>query len=71
MVDVPVAISEKARNIVLDLLPAKSRVQYEKEYDFFIQWKKVNDVSITNEDVILTYLDEKVRGDSLLCKRSF
>ena len=56
----PQIISKKAKEIVLDLLPAKSRQIYEKEYEVFIQWKKSNKIVIIDEDVILNYLHEKV-----------
>lgn len=61
VLDVPSAIVEKAKNITLDLLPVKSRMQYEKEYDLFNDWKKRNAVKTVNEDVMLAYLGEKVR----------
>jgi hypothetical protein len=32
----PAAITEKAKNIVLNLLPAKSQEQYEKEYLYLL-----------------------------------
>ena len=56
----PQIISEKAKEIVLDLLPAKSRQIYEKEYEVFIQWKKSNKIVIIDEDVILNHLYKKV-----------
>jgi hypothetical protein len=56
----PAAITEKAKNIVLNLLRAKSREQYEKEYLLFNEWKAKNHVMVVDEDAILTYLYEKV-----------
>jgi hypothetical protein len=38
----PTAITEKAKNIVLNLLPAKSREQYQQEYILFSEWKAKN-----------------------------
>ena len=53
-------ISKKAKEIVFDLLLAKSHHIYKKEYEVFIQWKKSNKIVIIDEDVILNYLHEKV-----------
>ena len=53
-------ISEKAKEIALDLLPAKSSQIYEKEYEVFIQWKKSNKIVIMDKYVILNYLHKKV-----------
>lgn len=56
----PQIISEKAKEIVLDLLPVKSRQIYEKEYEAFIRWKEMNNIVIVDEDAMLNYLHEKV-----------
>ena len=42
------------------LVPAKSKTRYEKEFDLFTCWMKVNDVSIVNEDVLLAYVGHLV-----------
>ena len=56
---VPESISERAQKITLDLLPSKSRKQYEKEYQAFKEWQTKNKVLTVNEDVMLTYIHEK------------
>ncbi|KAJ3659366.1 hypothetical protein Zmor_011056 [Zophobas morio] len=56
---VPESISERAQKITLDLLPSKSRKQYEKEYQAFKEWQTKNKVLAVNEDVMLTYIHEK------------
>ena len=58
----PQIISEKAKEIVLDLLQEKSRQINEKEYEVFIQWKKSKKIVIIDEYVILNNLHEKVRA---------
>ncbi|CAG9759373.1 unnamed protein product [Ceutorhynchus assimilis] len=55
----PEYIADKAKEIVLDLLPRKSRAIYHKEYDAFIEWKHENGIFVVNEDVLLNYLHEK------------
>ena len=52
----PEHIANKAKEIVLDLLPVKSRAIYQKEYDVFNEWKDKNGVFVVNEDVLLSYL---------------
>lgn len=56
----PAHITEKAKEIVLDLLPAKSRQMYEKEYQIFLRWKEEKKIVVVDEDVMLNYLHEKV-----------
>lgn len=56
----PESIAEKAKEIVLDLLPRKSRDTYHKEYENFNSWKENMGVAIINEDVVLNYFHEKV-----------
>lgn len=51
---VPNSIVERAKNIVLDLLPKKSRGQYEKEYTLFQNWKERK--VFYNYIVIFTFL---------------
>ncbi|KAJ3646452.1 hypothetical protein Zmor_024040 [Zophobas morio] len=55
----PAHITEKAKEIVLDLLPAKSPQMYEKEYQIFLRWKEEKKIVVVNEDVVLNYLHEK------------
>ncbi|KAJ3662389.1 hypothetical protein Zmor_006740 [Zophobas morio] len=55
----PAHITEKAKEIVLDLLPAKSRQMYEKEYQIFLRWKEEKKIVVVDEDVMLNYLHEK------------
>lgn len=47
-----VEIAEEARN---DLLPEKSRKNYESHYASFVQWKEKNSITGTNETVLLAY----------------
>lgn len=57
----PPEIREQAIAATLDLLPAKSRKLYEKEYDLFMHWCKQKTVSNISESVLLTYLSEKAK----------
>ena len=60
MDEVPQDIFAEAEQVKSNLLPNKSKDQYEKEYQLFNTWKKSKNVSIVNEDVLLVYFSQKV-----------
>ncbi|CAH2005916.1 unnamed protein product [Acanthoscelides obtectus] len=52
-------IAAAAKNIALHLLPVKSRLKYEKQYEMFETWSKARDIKSYTESVLLTYFTEK------------
>lgn len=54
----PEEISEKAREVTLNLLPDKSKKKYNMQYDLFIKWCSTKNVKRYSESVLLTYLSE-------------
>ena len=58
--EIPELIAKRAEQAVADLLPQKSRVLYEKEYEKFEKWMNENLVKIVNETVLMGYFQELV-----------
>ncbi|KAK4885055.1 hypothetical protein RN001_001326 [Aquatica leii] len=50
-------IREIAENAVSNLLPNKSRAQYEKEFNKFQEWCNGNKIKVVSENVMLSYFD--------------
>ncbi|KAJ8915684.1 hypothetical protein NQ315_000618 [Exocentrus adspersus] len=50
---------EKASNVSLNLLPAKSRKRYDKYYDLFNKWKKSKKAKNVTENILLAYFSER------------
>jgi hypothetical protein len=70
---VPEDVLEEAQEVAGNLLPAKSREKYEKQFAHFVTWRKARGVRGTNEDILLTYfrtLSDTCVGSSLWCKYS-
>lgn len=66
--DTPPEVTEAATAAVSSLLPAKSRLQYEKTYNEFRKWCATKNVVKVSEKVLLAYLEErstKVRPPTL------
>lgn len=64
----PPDISNAAKDISNQLLPEKSRKQYEKAYQDFMNWKISKSSTSFSEDVLLVYfqeLSEKFKSSSL------
>jgi integrase len=57
--DTPDEVSETANAALASLLPAKSKVQYEKAYNQFRMWCATKQVVKVTENVLLAYLEEK------------
>lgn len=58
----PAEIEEAANRITFDLLPSKSKDQYEFSYNRFLRWCDLKNVSGTgkfSEKVLLAYFEEK------------
>lgn len=58
--EIPEIIAKRAEQAVGELLPQKSRVLYEKEYEKFEKWMNENLVKIVNETVLMGYFQELV-----------
>lgn len=58
--NLPESIRINAAKATENLLPAKSRLLYDKEYDLFNEWKRRNKITCVNETVILAYFQELV-----------
>ena len=54
----PPEVKECAREVSLNLLPAKSRVRYEKTYTEFKDWCRAKRVNHCSETVLLAYFSE-------------
>lgn len=53
--DLPPDVAEVAREVVLNLLPSKSREIYECAYKRFIKWCEEKNVKTYSENVLLAY----------------
>lgn len=58
--NIPEGIAAAANAACLSLLPAKSRVMYEKAYKHFCEWKSRNAITEVNETAVLAFFYEKV-----------
>lgn len=58
--DVVQEIAARAEKAVADLLPSKSRANYEKEYKIFTEWMVKYSAKTVNETVLLAYFQELV-----------
>jgi hypothetical protein len=70
---VPEDVLEEAQEVADNLLPAKSREKYEKQFAHFVTSRKARGVRGTNEDILLAYfrtLSDTCVGSSLWCKDS-
>jgi hypothetical protein len=54
-------IQEKGKELRGNLLPTKSKSAYEKVYVSFNEWKNKKGIPEVTEDVILAFLDMRVR----------
>ncbi|KAB0797682.1 hypothetical protein PPYR_08675 [Photinus pyralis] len=54
----PEEISEKAKEVTLQLLPNKSKKKYDIQYDLFMKWCATKHVKRYSESVVLAYLSE-------------
>lgn len=52
----PEEISEKAKEVTLNLLPDKSKAKYNAQYKLFMDWCRKKNIKKYSENVILTYL---------------
>ncbi|KAJ3644089.1 hypothetical protein Zmor_026762 [Zophobas morio] len=59
--NVPEEIAKKGKELRSNLLPLKSKNAYEKVYVSFQNWKNKNRVKEVTEDVILAFLDMRVK----------
>lgn len=57
----PPDITETAKNINLNLLPAKSKLIYEKRYSNFISWCEKKKIKSYSESVLLVYFDQELK----------
>src|SRR6202042_2308406 len=57
--ETPQEITDAAKIVVSNLLPAKSKIQYEKVYIQFREWCNMKKVKTVSENVLLCYLEEK------------
>lgn len=48
-----------AQDATVDLVPAKSRIRYNRAYDNFIEWQQQKNCSNFSENVFLAYFKEK------------
>ncbi|GLG94592.1 uncharacterized protein GBIM_01781 [Gryllus bimaculatus] len=55
----PDDILEKESSSSVDLLPEKTKLRYEKEYQDFQHWRQCKDIDFVNETVMLAYAEEK------------
>lgn len=55
----PPEIRASAANVVINLLPEKSRLQYEKQFHQFLEWCNRKNVGNISENVLLAYFDEQ------------
>lgn len=64
----PPEVLSAATNIIQDLLPSKSKRQYENAYSQFMDWRNEKRVNKLSENVLLAYFGEKaktVKGSTL------
>lgn len=54
----PEEITEKAKQVTLNLLPEKSKERYNAQYKLFMDWCKMKKVKRYTENVLLTYMSE-------------
>lgn len=57
----PPILQEIANNAICNLLPQKSAAVYERAYEAFISWSKINNVKNYTENVYLAYFHEKAK----------
>lgn len=57
--DTPSDMAEEANTIVSNMLPAKSKIIYEKTYNQFREWCNKNKVKKVSENVLICYFEEK------------
>lgn len=55
----PPEITEAANSAILNLLPAKSKLQYENTYNQFNEWRTKKKAGKVSEHVLLAYFEEK------------
>lgn len=55
-------IEEDARNVINNLLPAKSRQRYDSRYQHFRRWKQQKKIEVTSENVLLVYFEGLSHG---------
>ncbi|KAL1489038.1 hypothetical protein ABEB36_013983 [Hypothenemus hampei] len=55
----PPEISTQAQDVILNLLPQKSKLQYEKRHAEFIKWCELNKVKKFSENVLLAYFSKQ------------
>lgn len=60
MEEIPQNIREKAIKATENLLPVKSRQQYDREYGIFGIWKDANAILQITETVLMAYFQELV-----------
>lgn len=60
--DIPFAITEVANNAIANLLPEKSKAQYENAYKQFKDWCSHKNVSKVSENVLLAYFEDKSKS---------
>lgn len=73
IVFIPPAIKEQAASAILELIPTKSKVRYDKNYNSFEAWKKENKIIGLNEDILLAYfyhLEKSLKASSLWTRYS-
>lgn len=56
--ELPPDVLEEAQNVVLNLLPTKSREVYECAYTRFIKWCEGKKIQTYSENVLLVYFSE-------------
>jgi hypothetical protein len=52
-------IDKAAEQVASELLPAKSRKIYEKQYQSFLKWCNEKNVEVYSENALLVYFNEK------------
>jgi integrase len=57
--DIPENILQRAAEVSADLLPVKSRLRYEQEYNSFTEWRTQKRIKIVSDDILLVYFSEK------------
>lgn len=60
MEEIPQNIREKVIKATENLLPVKSRQQYDREYGIFGIWKDTNTILQITENVLMAYFQELV-----------
>lgn len=60
--DIPFDINEVANNVIANLLPEKSKAQYENAYKQFKDWCSYKKVSKVSENVLLAYFEDKSKS---------